>query len=136
DLCLDTDQWNDGLLATIRERVHMEAARKAMLQSPQDASMLPMTIFHEKITYRIGTKALCCLEGSRIGIQYDTYFAVANLLKRHGELTERLSRDSDKTIFDRLQREFEAVHASQTQDLCLDTDQWNDGLLATIRERV
>ncbi|KAK6945615.1 Centromere protein O [Dillenia turbinata] len=45
-------------------------------------------------------------------------------------------RDSDKTIFDRLQREFEAARASQTQEICLDGEQWNDGLLATIRERV
>ncbi|PWA71698.1 hypothetical protein CTI12_AA278090 [Artemisia annua] len=75
ELCLDSEQWNDGLLATIRERVHMEADRKAMMQSPQDASMMPMTLFHEKITYRIGNKAICCLEGSRIGIQYDTSFA-------------------------------------------------------------
>lgn len=60
----------------------------------------------------------------------------SNILKRHGDLTERLSRDSDKSVFERLQREFEAAHASQTQEVCLDGEQWNDGLLATIRERV
>ncbi|KAH7573974.1 hypothetical protein JRO89_XS03G0233800 [Xanthoceras sorbifolium] len=61
---------------------------------------------------------------------------VTNLLKRHGDLAERLSRDSDKMIFERLQKEFEAARASQTQEISLDGDQWNDGLLATIRERV
>lgn len=74
EVCLDTEQWNDGLLATIRERVHMEAERKAM-QSPLDASMLPITLFHDKITYKVGTKVICCLEGARIGIQYETSFA-------------------------------------------------------------
>ncbi|KAK6116328.1 hypothetical protein DH2020_049955 [Rehmannia glutinosa] len=63
-------------------------------------------------------------------------FPVSSLLKRHGELTEKLSRDSDKTVFERLQREFEAAHSSQTQEIFLDGEQWNDGLLATIRERV
>ncbi|KVH88079.1 Centromere protein Cenp-O [Cynara cardunculus var. scolymus] len=74
EVCLDREQWNDGLLATIRERVHMEAERKAM-QSPLDASMLPITLFHDKITYKVGTKVICCLEGARIGIQYETSFA-------------------------------------------------------------
>ncbi|KAF7830190.1 centromere protein O [Senna tora] len=60
----------------------------------------------------------------------------ASLLKRHGDLTERLSRDSDKTIFERLQKDFEVARASQTEEVCLDGDQWNDGLLATIREQV
>ncbi|XP_054788658.1 uncharacterized protein LOC129294369 isoform X2 [Prosopis cineraria] len=60
----------------------------------------------------------------------------ASLLKRHGELTERLSRDSDKMIYERLQKEFEAARASQTEEVTLDGEQWNDGLLATIRERV
>ncbi|KAL0327926.1 UNVERIFIED_CONTAM: hypothetical protein Scaly_2225200 [Sesamum calycinum] len=45
-------------------------------------------------------------------------------------------KDSDKTVFERLQREFEAARASQTQEICLDGEQWNDGLLATIRERM
>ncbi|XP_021607174.1 centromere protein O isoform X2 [Manihot esculenta] len=60
----------------------------------------------------------------------------ANALKRHAELAERFSRDSDKMIFERLQKEFEAARASQTQELYLDGEEWNDGLLATIRERV
>ncbi|KAL5190134.1 hypothetical protein HKD37_04G009653 [Glycine soja] len=59
-----------------------------------------------------------------------------SLLKRHGDLTERLARDSDKIIFERLQKEFEAARASQTEEICLDGEEWNDGLLATIRERV
>ncbi|KAI3756049.1 hypothetical protein L1987_55862 [Smallanthus sonchifolius] len=74
EVCLDSEQWNDGLLATIRERVHMEADRKAM-QSPVDASLLPTSVFIEKITYKVGTKVIFCLEGARIGIQYDTSFA-------------------------------------------------------------
>ncbi|KAL5559384.1 hypothetical protein UlMin_035595 [Ulmus minor] len=61
---------------------------------------------------------------------------LSNLLKKHGELTERLSRDSDKMIYERLQKEFEDTRASQTQEIFLDGEQWNDGLLATIRERV
>ncbi|XP_023546279.1 uncharacterized protein LOC111805418 [Cucurbita pepo subsp. pepo] len=68
EIYLDGEQWNDGLLATIRERVHMEAERKAM---PEDADMLPL----EKITYKVGNKVICCLEGARIGIQYETSFA-------------------------------------------------------------
>ncbi|KAH7837729.1 hypothetical protein Vadar_017329 [Vaccinium darrowii] len=72
EICLDGEQWNDGLLATIRERVHMEAERKAM---PGDTDILPGLHFHEKITYKVGTKVICCLEGARIGIQYETSFA-------------------------------------------------------------
>ncbi|KAA3489825.1 centromere protein O isoform X1 [Gossypium australe] len=60
----------------------------------------------------------------------------ANVVKRHAQLTERLSRDSDKMIFERLQKEFEAARASQCQEINLDGEQWNDGLLATIREQV
>ncbi|CAA7398718.1 unnamed protein product [Spirodela intermedia] len=41
---------------------------------------------------------------------------VSNVLKRHEELKERLSRDTDKMIFDRLQKEFEVARASQTED--------------------
>ncbi|XP_071730374.1 uncharacterized protein [Rutidosis leptorrhynchoides] len=74
EVCLDSEQWNDGLLATIRERVHMEAERKAM-QSPADGNMLSISVFQEKIIYTVGTKLICCLEGARIGIQYDTSFA-------------------------------------------------------------
>ncbi|CAI8599745.1 unnamed protein product [Vicia faba] len=59
-----------------------------------------------------------------------------SLLKRHGDLAERISRDSDKIAFDRLQKEFEAARASQTEEKYLDGEQWNDGLLATIREQV
>ncbi|XP_057434609.1 uncharacterized protein LOC130727479 [Lotus japonicus] len=70
EICLDGEQWNDGLLATIRERVHMEADRKAM---PGDADILACP--QEKITYKIGNKVICCLEGARIGIQYETSFA-------------------------------------------------------------
>ncbi|KAF3685079.1 putative plasma membrane ATPase 4-like [Capsicum annuum] len=73
ELSLEGEQWNDGLLATIRERVHMEAERKAM-QMPGDITQLPMS-FLEKITYRVGNKIICCLEGARIGIQYETSFA-------------------------------------------------------------
>ncbi|PPD75449.1 hypothetical protein GOBAR_DD27629 [Gossypium barbadense] len=60
----------------------------------------------------------------------------ANVVKRHAQLTERLSRDSDKMIFERLQKEFEAARASQSQEINLDGEQWNDGLLATVREQV
>lgn len=60
----------------------------------------------------------------------------SSVLKRHGDLAERLSRDSDKTIFERLHREFEAARSSQTQEIVLDIEQWNDGLLATLREQV
>ncbi|KAA8525911.1 hypothetical protein F0562_007989 [Nyssa sinensis] len=72
EICLDGEQWNDGLLATIRERVHMEAERKAM---SGDTNMMPGLHFHENITYKVGTKMICCLEGARIGIQYETSFA-------------------------------------------------------------
>uniref|UniRef100_A0A1J3I4I0 Centromere protein O n=1 Tax=Noccaea caerulescens TaxID=107243 RepID=A0A1J3I4I0_NOCCA len=70
-------------------------------------------------------------------IRLDTTRArFTNLLKRHRELSDRLSRDSDKTIFDRLIKEFEAARTSQSQEVCLDGEEWNDGLLATLRERV
>ncbi|XP_052187342.1 uncharacterized protein LOC127798078 isoform X2 [Diospyros lotus] len=72
EIYLDGEQWNDGLLATIRERVHMEVERKAMLGDP---NILPALDFHEKITYKVGNKVICCLEGARIGIQYETSFA-------------------------------------------------------------
>ncbi|CAN4127749.1 unnamed protein product [Withania somnifera] len=73
ELRLEGEQWNDGLLATIRERVHMEAERKSM-QMPGDITQLPIP-FHGKITYKVGNKVICCLDGARIGIQYDTSFA-------------------------------------------------------------
>uniref|UniRef100_A0A0D9W362 Centromere protein O n=1 Tax=Leersia perrieri TaxID=77586 RepID=A0A0D9W362_9ORYZ len=61
---------------------------------------------------------------------------LSNVLKRHEDLKERLSRDSDKLIFERLQREFEAARTAQTEEILIDDEQWNDGLLATIREKV
>ncbi|XP_073132822.1 uncharacterized protein [Henckelia pumila] len=74
EICLDGEQWNDGLLATIRERVHMEADRKAM-QLSGDGAAMPNLLVREKITYKVGNKIICCLEGTRIGIQYETSFA-------------------------------------------------------------
>ncbi|XVF48174.1 hypothetical protein PTKIN_Ptkin03bG0169600 [Pterospermum kingtungense] len=72
EINLDGEQWNDGLLATIREQVHMEADRKA---TSGDANNMPTSHFEEKITYTIGNKVICCLEGTRIGILYETSFA-------------------------------------------------------------
>jgi centromere protein O len=72
EICLDGEEWNDGLLATIRERVHMEADRKAM---PGDTNIGSGPHFQERITYKVGSKVICCLEGARIGIQYETSFA-------------------------------------------------------------
>ncbi|EEF46784.1 conserved hypothetical protein [Ricinus communis] len=72
EVYLDGEEWNDGLLATIRERVHMEADRKAM---PADPNTVPSNHAEENITYRAGNKVICCLEGARIGIQYETSFA-------------------------------------------------------------
>ncbi|KAG7550217.1 Centromere protein O [Arabidopsis thaliana x Arabidopsis arenosa] len=70
-------------------------------------------------------------------IRLDTTRArLSNLLKRHRELSDRLTRDSDKTILDRLNKEFEAARRSQSQEVFLDGEEWNDGLLATLRERV
>jgi len=72
EICLDGDEWNDGVLATIRERVHIEAdarATKGYIDSKHER------IIREKITYKIGNKVVCGLEGGRIGIQYDTSFA-------------------------------------------------------------
>ncbi|CAI0376436.1 unnamed protein product [Linum tenue] len=72
EVYLDGEEWNDGLLATIRERVHMEADRKAMAA---ESNNMTTQHFEEKITYRAGNKVICCLEGARIGIQYETSFA-------------------------------------------------------------
>ncbi|KAK1290306.1 hypothetical protein QJS10_CPB18g00166 [Acorus calamus] len=58
-----------------------------------------------------------------------------NVLKRHEDLQKRLIRDSDKMIYERLTKEFEAARAAQTEEIKLDDEQWNDGLLATIREK-
>ncbi|KAL6638918.1 hypothetical protein ACP70R_023554 [Stipagrostis hirtigluma subsp. patula] len=66
----------------------------------------------------------------------NTRARLSNILKRHEDLKERLSRDSDKLIFERLQKEFEAARAAQTEEIAIDDEQWNDGLLATIREKV
>ncbi|KAH9622134.1 hypothetical protein KSS87_023615 [Heliosperma pusillum] len=71
EIYLEGEDWNDGLLATIRERVHMEAERKAS----GDSSILLDSPLLEKSTYRVGSKVICCLEGARIGIQYETSFA-------------------------------------------------------------
>ncbi|MBA0690625.1 hypothetical protein Goari_008288, partial [Gossypium aridum] len=72
EINLDGEQWNDGLLATIREQVHMEADRKT---TSGDANDMPTSHFQEKVTYRVGNKVICCLEGTRIGILYETSFA-------------------------------------------------------------
>ncbi|KAK9097849.1 hypothetical protein Syun_024894 [Stephania yunnanensis] len=61
---------------------------------------------------------------------------LSNVLQRHEELKERLSRDTDKMIYARLQKEFDAARAAQTEEVYLDGEEWNDGLLATIRQRV
>ncbi|KAK6142370.1 hypothetical protein DH2020_022718 [Rehmannia glutinosa] len=74
EICLVGDQWNDGLFATIRERVHVEAERKSM-QLQGEATAIPNLPVYEKITYRVGNKIICCLEGARIGIRYETSFA-------------------------------------------------------------
>ncbi|GAB2285869.1 hypothetical protein Dimus_020305 [Dionaea muscipula] len=71
EIFLEGEDWNDGLLATIRERVHMEADRKAV---PGDSSFADSS-FLGKVTYKVGNKVICCLEGGRIGIQYETSFA-------------------------------------------------------------
>ncbi|XP_020110768.1 uncharacterized protein LOC109725811 isoform X3 [Ananas comosus] len=72
EISLEGEQWNDGLLATVREKVHMEADRKAM-SSQTSIPLDPQ--FNAKTTYRIKNQVICCLEGARIGIQYETYFA-------------------------------------------------------------
>lgn len=75
EISLEDEQWNDGLLATIREKVHMEADRKASLTEANEASMPTDPLLDAKIIYRIGNKVICCLEDARIGIQYETSFA-------------------------------------------------------------
>ncbi|XP_020697145.1 uncharacterized protein LOC110110143 [Dendrobium catenatum] len=75
EISLEDEQWNDGLLATIREKVHMEADRKASLHEANETSMPTDPLLDAKITYRIGNKIICCLEDARIGIQYETSFA-------------------------------------------------------------
>ncbi|KAK1323207.1 hypothetical protein QJS10_CPA02g01507 [Acorus calamus] len=86
EIKLDDEQWNDGLLATIREKVHMEAERKAMEGNakPMEGNAKPVegnapislnSQPRAKTTYRVGNKVICCLEGARIGILYETSFA-------------------------------------------------------------
>ncbi|GAB2223434.1 hypothetical protein Droror1_Dr00017575 [Drosera rotundifolia] len=72
EISLEGEDWNDGLLATIREKVHMEADRKVVEEDP---IFLDDSPFFSKITYKVGNKVICCLEGARIGIQYETSFA-------------------------------------------------------------
>ncbi|KAI4382891.1 hypothetical protein MLD38_008793 [Melastoma candidum] len=72
EIFLDGEQWNDGLLATIRERVHIEADKKAMAR---EAGIFPGSETEERITYRVRNKVICCLEGARFGVQYETFFA-------------------------------------------------------------
>uniref|UniRef100_A0A7N0U842 Centromere protein O n=1 Tax=Kalanchoe fedtschenkoi TaxID=63787 RepID=A0A7N0U842_KALFE len=72
EILLRNDEWNDGLLATVREQVHMEVDRKAL---SGDARMQIESQLGDKYSYRAGHKLICCLEGARIGIQYETYFA-------------------------------------------------------------
>ncbi|KAL6570505.1 hypothetical protein OROGR_000055 [Orobanche gracilis] len=74
EICLDGEQWNDGLLATIRERVHMEVERKAT-QSQDDAAAVPSLLSLEKITYRVGNKIID-----------DGYHGVTDLLGLMGDL--------------------------------------------------
>lgn len=73
EICLDGEEWTDGLLATIRERVHMEVESRAV-QLPGDPRSSPRSPLAEKITYKVGTKMLCCLDGARIGIRYEALF--------------------------------------------------------------
>ncbi|GMN39829.1 hypothetical protein TIFTF001_009065 [Ficus carica] len=56
----------------LKPKVHMEVDRKAM---PGDVNMLAGPHVQEKITYKAGSKLICCLEGARIGVQYETSFA-------------------------------------------------------------
>ncbi|KAG0472272.1 hypothetical protein HPP92_016818 [Vanilla planifolia] len=75
EISLEDEQWNDGLLATIREKVHMESDRKSISSEANETSMPTDPLLDARITYRIGTKVICCLENARIGIQYETSFA-------------------------------------------------------------
>ncbi|KAJ4794011.1 Centromere protein O [Rhynchospora pubera] len=76
-------------------------------------------------------------EDTRLATRLDaTRARLTALLERHENLKERLSRDSDKIIFERLQREFEAAKVSHAEEISLDEEQWNDGFIATIREKV
>ncbi|KAL5557054.1 hypothetical protein UlMin_039290 [Ulmus minor] len=46
----------------------------------------------------------------------------------------KITRDSDKMIYEHLHKKFEDVLASQTQEFFLDGEQWNDGLLEMSRD--
>ncbi|WVZ96068.1 hypothetical protein U9M48_041751 [Paspalum notatum var. saurae] len=50
----------------------MEADRKAMANQVNVPADLP---FQSRTTYRIRNKVIYCLDGARIGIQYETFFA-------------------------------------------------------------
>jgi len=50
----------------------MEADRKAMANQVNVPADLPL---QSKTTYRIRNKVIYCLDGARIGIQYETFFA-------------------------------------------------------------
>jgi len=50
----------------------MEADRKAMANQVIVPADLPL---QSKTTYRIRNKVIYCLDGARIGIQYETFFA-------------------------------------------------------------
>ncbi|XP_020583799.1 uncharacterized protein LOC110026928 [Phalaenopsis equestris] len=75
EISLEDEQWNDGLLATICEKVHLEIDRKASLNESNEANMPIDPLMDAKITYRTGNKIICCLENARICIQYETSFA-------------------------------------------------------------
>lgn len=75
EISLEDEQWNDGLLATIREKVHMETERKSSSNEANEASLPTDPLLDAKITYRICNKIICCLVDARIGIQYETSFA-------------------------------------------------------------
>ncbi|KAE8731640.1 plasma membrane ATPase 4 isoform 1 [Hibiscus syriacus] len=50
----------------------MEADRNA---TSVESNSIPTSHFQEKVTYRFGNKVICCLEGTRICILYETSFA-------------------------------------------------------------
>jgi hypothetical protein len=50
----------------------MEADRKAMANQ---ANVPADPQFQSRTTYRVKNKVIYCLDGARIGIQYETYFA-------------------------------------------------------------
>ncbi|KAL8478062.1 hypothetical protein ACS0TY_030092 [Phlomoides rotata] len=51
-------------------KVHLEAEREVLQLQGGYAAMANFPIY-EKITYRNGNKMICCLDGARIGIQYE-----------------------------------------------------------------